>query len=142
MISAEFAQEHAESYAKYGSFYRPRTAGIIERGNEVSAEALASARSNCISLRRRLHDQMDNSGINLWVCPPATGPAPVGIHATGDPAMNLPWTHAGLPAITLPAGKASDGLPLGLQFVARFAHDEMLLVWAEMLEALLQTQAD
>ncbi|MCA9871361.1 MAG: amidase, partial [Anaerolineae bacterium] len=47
--------------------------------------------------------------------------------------MNLPWTHAGMPAITLPAGLADNGLPLGLQLVARFGQDEMLLGWAELI---------
>ena len=53
--------------------------------------------------------------------------------ATGDPKMNLPWTHAGMPVITLPAGRAENGLPLGLQFVAPFGADEYLIAWCEML---------
>ncbi len=77
---------------------------------------------------------MAKEGIELWVCPSALGPAPEGIHATGDPNMNLPWTHAGMPAITLPAGKAKNGLPLGLQFVAPFDADEKLLAWCRVLE--------
>ena len=44
--------------------------------------------------------------------------------------MNLPWTHTGMPAITVPAGKAANGLPLGLQCVARADADESLLAWA------------
>jgi Asp-tRNA(Asn)/Glu-tRNA(Gln) amidotransferase A subunit family amidase len=73
---------------------------------------------------------MDAHGVDLWVCPPAPGPAPEGIAATGNPAMNLPWTHTGMPAITVPAGRAANGLPLGLQCVARFGADESLLAWA------------
>ncbi len=51
--------------------------------------------------------------------------------------MNLPWTHAGLPAVTLPAGTAANGLPLGMQFVARYDADEELLAWAEQLSDLI-----
>ena len=76
---------------------------------------------------------MTAAKIDLWVCPSACGPAPKGIHATGDPNMNLPWTHAGLPVITLPAGWADNGLPLGLQFIAPFGADELLLSWSQML---------
>ena len=43
--------------------------------------------------------------------------------------MNLPWTHAGLPVASVPAGEAESGLPLGLQCVARFGADEDLLAW-------------
>jgi len=48
--------------------------------------------------------------------------------------MQLPWTHAGLPVVTLPWGTAANGLPLGLQIVGRFMDDERLLAWAAQLE--------
>jgi len=48
--------------------------------------------------------------------------------------MQLPWTHAGLPVVTLPWRTAENGLPLGLQLVARFMDDERLLAWAAQLE--------
>ena len=78
---------------------------------------------------------MARAGIDLWVTPSTPGPAPEGIHATGDPIMNLPWTHAGMPAISLPAGRAKNGLPLGLQFVAPFGADEQLVAWSQLLAA-------
>src|SRR5207244_12582220 len=105
----------------------------------VSAAKLATLRANCRKVRAELQMQMDAAGLALWVCPAAIGPAPAGIHATGDPAMNLPWTHAGLPAITVPAGRAANGLPLGLQLVARFGADEQLLGWAEGIAAVLES---
>jgi Asp-tRNA(Asn)/Glu-tRNA(Gln) amidotransferase A subunit family amidase len=133
MISAEFAQEHNEMYAKHAALYRPRTAEIIEIGKKVSEDELITARANCTQLRSESEKQMAQAGIDLWVCPSASGPAPEGIQATGDPNMNLPWTHAGMPVITLPAGRAENGLPLGLQFVAPFGADEYLLAWCQML---------
>ncbi|RIK27204.1 MAG: amidase, partial [Chloroflexi bacterium] len=134
MVAAEFAQEHAAIYPPYAGHYRPRTREIIELGQTVSTEELAAARANSLHLRADLEAQMDAAGIDLWVCPAATGPAPVGIHATGDPVMNLPWTHAGLPAITVPVGRSAEGLPLGMQFVGRFGADERLLAWMQALD--------
>jgi Asp-tRNA(Asn)/Glu-tRNA(Gln) amidotransferase A subunit family amidase len=96
---------------------------------------LAAARTHCLRLRHEIQALMDAAGIDLWVCPPAPGPAPAGIHATGDPNLNLPWTHTGQPALTLPAGQADNGLPLGLQLVARSNADEELLAWAAQLAA-------
>ncbi|CAN5875227.1 amidase [soil metagenome] len=128
---AEFAQEHADIYAQFADDYRPRTREAIELGKTVNAAELAAARAHCGQLRAELQAQMDEIGCDLWVCPSATGPAPSGIHATGDPNMNLPWTHAGLPAITIPAGRAANNLPLGLQMIARFGDDERLLGWAQ-----------
>jgi Asp-tRNA(Asn)/Glu-tRNA(Gln) amidotransferase A subunit family amidase len=134
MVFAEFAREHAEIYARHAPLYRKRTAEIIEIGKTVSDQELASARTHCSTLRRELETAMAHAGIDLWVTPSAPGPAPEGIHATGDPNMNLPWTHAGMPAITLPAGQAKNGLPLGLQFVAPFGADELLLAHCHAIE--------
>ncbi|HSN73910.1 MAG TPA: amidase [Anaerolineae bacterium] len=136
LVFAEFAQEHAQIYAQHAALYRPRTAEIVEIGKNVSTDELAAARANIVVLRRELAGLMDDAGIDLWACPAARGPAPEGLHATGDPNMNLPWTHAGLPSITLPAGRAGNGLPLGLQLVAAFNCDEQLLGWAQQLSAL------
>lgn len=129
MIAAEMAQVHARWFTQYESLYRPRTAAIIREGQKVSAEELANARAGRGELRAQLGGLMKQAGIDLWVSPSATGPAPEGIRSTGDPAMNLPWTHAGLPVITIPMGLASNGLPLGMQFVAPFGEDECLLHW-------------
>jgi len=133
LIFAEFAWEHAEMYAMHANLYRPRTAEIIEIGRKVGDPELTTSRANCNRLRAELEGQMARAGIDLWVCPAALGPAPEGIHATGDPNMNLPWTHAGMPTITLPAGRVKNGLPLGLQIVAPFGADEYLLAWSQVL---------
>jgi len=138
MVFAEFAREHAEMYAQHAALYRPRTAEIIEIGKKVGEEELADARVNGSRLRKQLEAQMVEARIDLWVCPAACGPAPAGIHATGDPNMSLPWTHSGMPVVNLPAGCAKNGLPLSLQFIAPFGADEALLSWAQVLQSSLR----
>lgn len=64
----------------------------------------------------------------------STEPSPEGLQANGDPIKNLPWTHAEIPSITLSAGRAENGLPLGLEFVASFGTDEYMLEWCRALE--------
>ncbi|MCB0061113.1 MAG: amidase [Caldilineaceae bacterium] len=130
---AEFAQEHAELYAEFSALYRPRTAEIIEIGKTVDHAELTAARANCQILRTNLETAMDEQQLDLWASPAAPGTAPLGIAATGNPNMNLPWTHAGMPAVTVPAGIGSEQLPLGMQLVARYGADEALLHWASML---------
>jgi len=133
MLAAEMAQVHATWFAQYESLYRPRTAALIRQGQGVSTEELATARTGRPALRQELEGLMTQHGIDLWISPAAPGPAPEGITTTGDPVMNLPWTHAGLPAIALPAGRSAHGLPLGLQVVGAFMADEQLVAWAQEL---------
>uniref|UniRef100_UPI001FCA31CB amidase family protein n=1 Tax=Streptomyces rhizosphaericus TaxID=114699 RepID=UPI001FCA31CB len=67
----------------------------------------------------------------------ATGPAPYGLESTGNSVMSLPWSYAGAPALALPAGRAANSLPLGVQCVARPGADERLLGWAPDVESVL-----
>ena len=96
-----------------------------------------------IQLREEVESLMQAEGIDLLACPSATGAALKGLASTGDPCMNLPWTHTGMPVLSLPAGRASDsGMPLGIQFIAPFHCDEELLAWTAYLERdLLSTFA-
>ena len=139
LVFAEFAQEHAELYAEFAQLYRPKTAEIVEIGKTVGERELIAARANCQTVRLHLERVMAETEIDLWAAPAAPGIAPRGIHATGSPDMNLPWTHAGMPAVTVPAGSGSHGLPLGLQLIARFHQDEALLTWASMIAPIFST---
>lgn len=133
LIFGEFAREHAELFADHEALYRPRTADAIRTGQGVSDKELDELRKGPKQLRDQLHDQMAGEEIDLWICPSATGPAPAGLDNTGDSNMNLPWTHAGMPAISLPAGRAQNGLPLGMQLIAPFEADEQLMAWAKQV---------
>lgn len=133
LVFAEMAQVHAEWFARYETLYRPRTAAAIRNGQSVTSAEQNAARAGRAQLRTDLLALMAQHGIDLWVCPAAPGPAPEGIAATGSPLMNLPWTYAGLPAMTFPAGYAANGLPLGLQCVGALLADEYLLACALLM---------
>jgi Asp-tRNA(Asn)/Glu-tRNA(Gln) amidotransferase A subunit family amidase len=137
ILAAEAARVHALWFERYGHLYHERTARLLREGRAISDEDLAAARDGQAVLRRELQGAMERDGIDLWVAPSTVGPAPRGLESTGDPVMNMPWTQAGFPALTLPCGLDEDGLPLGLQLVARFYDDERLLAWAETIERAL-----
>ncbi|HET8846020.1 MAG TPA: amidase, partial [Ktedonobacteraceae bacterium] len=130
LVCAEMARAHTDWFGQYEVLYRPQTARAIREGQSISYPEYDLYRASPRTLGTELETLMDSSSIDLWISPSATGPAPEGITTTGSPAMNLPWTHAGVPALTLPAGRAANGLPLGLQFAGRFQQDEYLLAWA------------
>ncbi|GIS67275.1 MAG: hypothetical protein CM1200mP6_03430 [Anaerolineaceae bacterium] len=56
---------------------------------------------------------MDRDQIDLWISPSAPGVAPHGLDSTGDPVMNLPWTHSGLPTIGIPLARMPIDYLLG-----------------------------
>ena len=134
LLSFEMAHHHARWFPRFAASYRPRTASTIRDGLVVTADDAAQIRSNRAKLRAAIQGAMDVAGVDVWVCPAASGPAPEGREFTGDPSMQLPWSHVGVPVVTLPWGMAANGLPLGLQLVARYMDDERLLAWAAQLE--------
>lgn len=137
VATAEFGEVHAERFVRWGSMFRAASAALFDAAQRVTPEARAEGVASRLELRARLHAAMDRHGIDLWASVPATGPAPLGLGSTGDAAMNLPWTHAGVPAIALPAGTV-EGLPVGLQLAGRFGADEECLAASEAIETLLQ----
>lgn len=139
ILAAEASQVHAEWFATYEELYSPKFADLIRRGKQISSDQLQNALRARQDFRAALKQTFMDHNIDLWISPSTMGPAPRGLESTGDPVMNLPWTQAGLPVLNLPAGKDSNGLPLGLQLVGNWYQDEALLFWAKDLEATLKT---
>lgn len=127
LVAAEAARTHAQWFEAYRDAYHPKTAELILRGRAVAEADYQRALNSRLELRDEMNRVMDHYGIDFWICPAAVGPAPRTLESTGDPVMALPWTHAGLPCLALPAGVNSIGLPLGLQIVGRFGADETLV---------------
>jgi Asp-tRNA(Asn)/Glu-tRNA(Gln) amidotransferase A subunit family amidase len=70
---------------------------------------------------------------NVFLWPAAPGTAPEGLGWTGDPKYIAPWTALGGPIVTMPAGKATNGLPLGVIVAARPGRDAQMCTWARRL---------
>ncbi len=139
LVAAEAARFHATWFQRYASLYQPGTAQLIHSGQTTTDEAVAAARAHRLGVRERLMALMDTHGVDLWLSPAARGPAPFGLDSTGDPIMNLPWTNAGLPTLTIPTGTDDAGLPMALQLAGRWQEDERLLQFGKVLEAVLQS---
>jgi Asp-tRNAAsn/Glu-tRNAGln amidotransferase A subunit and related amidases len=139
LVAAETALSHDELFPAYRDRYAEETSELIQTGHEVTVRELADARGGRHDLRERLHETMDGLNLDIIVSPSAPGPAPVGLEDTGDPIMNLPWTHAGVPTVTIPASLSADGLPVGLQCASRHGQDEQLLTWARTIAEAVQS---
>lgn len=75
--------------------------------------------------------------LDVLVTPSGPGEAPEGLGWTGDPAFNFIWTSLHVPCVTVPAGKGQQGLPLGIQIVARRGEDTQALAWARWVQVAL-----
>jgi len=138
IMAADAARVHQEWYSKYKSLYSSKLTELIERGQAISDSQLQRALEARALFRAEMAETMNANSIDFWICPPSPGPAPKGLDNTGDPAMNLPWTQVGFPAVTIPVEKGPDGLPIGLQVIGKWNMDEELLAWAEEIETVVR----
>ncbi len=138
LTAVEVAEVHKDWYKAYSDRYSVHMHEIMKTGPTVSDEEREGIRADQLRLRHKMEEALLSCGADLWIAPAATGPAPHGIHSTGNPIMNLPWTNAGVPALAVPSGEAENGLPLGVQFCAPFGADERLLAWGEAIEGLVR----
>jgi Asp-tRNA(Asn)/Glu-tRNA(Gln) amidotransferase A subunit family amidase len=138
IMAAEMSDTHRDWYPQYGSLYRPRTVKMITDGLAATPEQRAADLAMRARTRAALLAAMTSNQVDLWITPAATSAAPLGLNSTGDPAMSLPWTLVGFPAIALKTNSLSpDGLPFGVQVAAAPNIDERLLAWCRGLERAL-----
>jgi aspartyl-tRNA(Asn)/glutamyl-tRNA(Gln) amidotransferase subunit A len=83
----------------------------ILRGNKIADSAYLDGRRKLDEVRTEFFDAFQDVDAFLWPATPKT--APKGIAWTGEPKFISPWTALGGPVVTMPAGCAADGLPIG-----------------------------
>ncbi|MBI2960669.1 MAG: amidase, partial [Betaproteobacteria bacterium] len=65
------------------------------------------------------------------------GEAPKGLASTGSPVLTQIWTFLWVPAVTVPAHKGPNGLPVGLQVCGRIGDDPRTLAAAHWVHQRL-----
>jgi Asp-tRNA(Asn)/Glu-tRNA(Gln) amidotransferase A subunit family amidase len=138
IMSADAANVHRAWFDKYQDLYSPKFTELVKRGRSVTDIQYQLAMEARDNFRTDMAQTMKENNIDLWIAPPAVGPAPKGLEATGDPIMNLPWTQIGFPSVNIPTTKNADGLPMGLQLIGKWNEDESLLNWAEDIEKVVR----
>jgi len=123
------------------------TWALAERGRSASAMELLATIESVHGFGRRLASWWE-SGFDLLVTPTQAAPPPelgylppsreepflAFVRSAPYGACTLPFNMSGQPAISLPLHWTPEGLPIGVQLVAPYAREDLLLTVAAQLE--------
>ncbi len=131
--------------ADYGEDVRAR----LEMGTGISATAYLKALEAREKFIQQFHLTMTDAHVDALVVPttPIAAPligeesTPVGKENHPTRALllrlNRPANLAGIPAVSIPCGFTSSGLPVGLQLIGTVTDEPLLLRIAQMAEAIM-----
>ena len=108
----------------------------LDAGAAVSAADYDAARSAARIARKAATGLF--ADFDVLLAPSALGAAPAGLGSTGSPLVNKLWTLCGNPCVSVPGLKGANGMPLGVQIIARFGRDSLALAAAAWLEDRLK----
>ena len=140
---AEAYAFHAEFVARSPELYQPETLRRIRTGQNVSQEALLKCRRELEGARRDIGSIFTH--VDLLVTPATPIPAPAIAELQQNPDLlrprellllrnTRPANVWGLPAISIPCGFTSAGLPIGLQIIGPHWGEARVLQMAQAYE--------
>lgn len=125
----------------------PATWALAETGRAVSGVAFADALEGLRRLSRTVQQWWTGHDLLLTATIPELPPTLGQFAATDDNplagvfratpivANTMPFNITGQPAISVPIGMSSSGLPIGVQLAAAFGRDDQLVAVAAQLES-------
>jgi Asp-tRNA(Asn)/Glu-tRNA(Gln) amidotransferase A subunit family amidase len=135
LIRVEAATFHRDRFASHADSYRPYIHAIVEEGLSIPGVDYVRVLRAKRELRRDLSRLLER--YDGFLMPVAPTSAPRGLASTGDPSLCVPGSVSGLPAIAIPSGFDSQGLPLAVQLIADGFREDRLLATARWCEAAL-----
>lgn len=126
-IAANFDAEWQQGRDRLSESLRSQ----IERGRAITAVDYRYALERIAAVNAAFEPLY--AAYDVIMTPAVAGTAPRGLDSTGDPAFCTLWTFCGMPSLTLPLLRGTNGLPLGVQLVAPRYCDAQLLRAARWL---------
>jgi Asp-tRNA(Asn)/Glu-tRNA(Gln) amidotransferase A subunit family amidase len=145
LASYESYRYHEKWVAASPELYQPETLRRIMTGSKVTAEAAAEAAKRLESTRNQAASLFTDIDIMLTPTVPVLPPAIDDLLANPETLRpremimlrnTRPFNVLGNPAISIPWGLSTDGMPIGIQLAAAPAKDFDLLAIAEQVEKL------
>src|SRR5580704_11255883 len=134
---------HAESASRSPELYQPETLRRIRRGEDISAAEVEQSRRELKHIRSEVHKIFE--GVDVLVTPTTPVPAAAINELKQDPELlrphellllrnTRPVNVWGLPAISVPCGFTTAGLPIGLQIIGPQWREDTVLKLAYAYE--------
>lgn len=136
VMAFEMARALSHERLRHRERLSTRLAALFDEGMTISGATHAANLALTANWQQRINAVFDQHDVIL--APSATGEAPAGIGATGDPLFCRSWTLLGLPCIHLPFTTGHNGLPVGLQLIGRHGEDHRLLAAAHWVHERLR----
>jgi Asp-tRNA(Asn)/Glu-tRNA(Gln) amidotransferase A subunit family amidase len=117
----------------------PATWAAAQHGSAVSGTEYADGVDKLRVHGREIETWWDEDGWDLLLTPTTPAkPAPVGRADESDPmTFTAPFNVSGQPAVSLPLGADAEGLPIGVQLVAAYGREDLLIRVAGQLESAM-----
>ena len=138
IMGVEAAAFHKPMYEKQAQDYRPKLREMLRQGLATDATTYSKALERRLRFTADMKELAEQADVLLTPSTP-TGPL-ADLTNTGDTRFQGPWTSCGLPTITLPAGLAESGLPMGIQLIAPPFEEARLLAIARWCEKVIDVQ--
>jgi aspartyl-tRNA(Asn)/glutamyl-tRNA(Gln) amidotransferase subunit A len=134
--AAESYANHAEFVARSPELYQPETLRRIRTGEDISTGEVEQHRRELKQIRSEVHKVFE--GVDVLVTPTTPVPAAAIDELKQDPDLlrphellllrnTRPVNVWGLPAISIPCGFTTAGLPIGLQIIGPHWKEEGVL---------------
>jgi aspartyl-tRNA(Asn)/glutamyl-tRNA(Gln) amidotransferase subunit A len=141
--TAESYAYHAEFVTRSPELYQPETLRRIRRGEDISAAEIGQRRRELEQIRSEIHKVFDR--VDVLVTPTTPVPASTIAELKRDPDLlrprellllrnTRPVNVWGLPAISIPCGFTTAGLPIGLQIIGPQWREDRVLQLAYAYE--------
>ena len=145
--AAEAYAYHAKFVSRSPGLYQPETLRRIRSGEEISADEFEKRRCELKQIRSSIHKAFEK--VDALLTPTAPVPAPAIDELKRNPELlrpcellllrnTRPVNVWGLPAISIPCGFTSAGLPVGLQIIGPHWREDRVLQLAHAYEQATQ----
>ena len=134
IMQREMAASRRERFTADPGHFSPHLREAIAAGLRIDDRDYERALAVRSEAGERLAEAV--APVDAWVTPAATSEPPAG-DDPGDPALSVPFSLVGFPALAVPAGLTAGGLPAGLALVSGPWRDRALLDIGRRVEPAL-----